>query len=226
MRKNDFESSSVGHTVSAFDWLPLPNSLLPLTPAFTDITVIIGFLHESDGTHIRTIGHGQRKTGQEVSDMTRLIFPKPFVHRHPSMEIPQEAYEKSHTIGQRAAEGVARAVGSWAYIIVQTALVVLWSALNVIAWSSHWDPYPFIFLNLVFSIAGAYTAPLIMMSQNRQDEIDRIDAHNDYMVNQKMEQEIHVVMDHLDAQNRALQLIYERLEGGRSTESGEPGEPE
>ncbi len=158
--------------------------------------------------------------------MTRLVFPEPFVHKHPSMEIPHEAYERRLTIGQRAAEAVARTVGSWAYIIVQSTLVILWCALNIIAWSSHWDPYPFIFLNLVFSIAGAYTAPLIMMSQNRQDEIDRIDAHNDYMVNQKMEQEIHVVMDHLDAQNRALQSIYERLHGGRNTEGSEPGQSE
>jgi uncharacterized membrane protein len=149
--------------------------------------------------------------------MTKLVFPEPFIHKHPAMETAQEAYEKRHSVGQKAAEGVARTVGSWTYIIVQSGIVAFWCMLNIIAWSAHWDPYPFIFLNLVFSIAAAYTAPLIMMSQNRQDEIDRIEAHNDYLVNQKMEQEIHVVMDHLDAQNKALQLIYERLEEGANT---------
>ena len=131
------------------------------------------------------------------------------------MEVPYETYEKRHTLGQRAAEVVAQAVGSWTYIVVQSAIIVLWSILNVIAWSRHWDPYPFIFLNLVFSIIGAYTAPLIMMSQNRQDEIDRMDAHNDYLVNQKTEEEIHLIMDHLDAQDTALQMIYDKLEGIR-----------
>jgi uncharacterized membrane protein len=150
--------------------------------------------------------------------MTKLVFPEPFVHRHPSMEIPYDAYEKRHTLGQRAAEGVAGAVGSWTYIVVQTAVIALWSILNVIAWSRRWDPYPFIFLNLVFSIIGAYTAPLIMMSQNRQDEIDRIDAHNNYLVNQKTEEEIHLIMDHLDAQDAALQMIYDGLERYRKTE--------
>ena len=144
--------------------------------------------------------------------MARLVFPKPFAHRHPSMESPHEAYEKQHTLGQKAAENVARAVGSWTYIIIQTTIIVLWAFVNAVAWSRHWDPYPFIFLNLVFSIVGAYTAPLIMMSQNRQDEIDRLDAHNDYLVNQKTEEEIHLIMDHLDAQDGALQLIYDRLE--------------
>jgi len=144
--------------------------------------------------------------------MARLVFPEPFAHRHPSMEIPHEAYEKQHRLGQRAAEHVARAVGSWTYVIVQTAIIVLWAFVNVVAWSRHWDPYPFIFLNLVFSIVGAYTAPLIMMSQNRQDEIDRLDARNDYLVNQKTEEEIHLIMDHLDAQDAALQLVYDKLE--------------
>jgi uncharacterized membrane protein len=158
------------------------------------------------------------KTDWEVSGMPKLIFPEPFLHRHPSLEVPHDAYEKQHTLGQRAAEAVAQAVGSWTYIAVQTAIIVLWCMLNVIAWSRQWDPYPFIFLNLVFSIIGAYTAPLIMMSQNRQDEIDRIDAHNNYLVNQKTEEEIHLIMDHLDAQDAALQMIYDRLEGYRKTE--------
>jgi uncharacterized membrane protein len=157
--------------------------------------------------------------------VAKLVFPPPFSHKHPSMEIPQEAYERHHTVGQKAAEFVANTVGSWRYIIVQSALILFWCLLNVSAWLYHWDPYPFIFLNLVFSVVGAYTAPLVMMSQNRQDEIDRMEAHNDYMVNQKMEQEIHIVMDHLEAQNTALQLIFERLERFESSGDSESRKP-
>ncbi len=106
-------------------------------------------------------------------------------------------------------------------LLSQSAVIVLWCLLNVTAWLHRWDPYPFIFLNLVFSVASAYTAPLIMMSQNRQDEIDRMDAHNDYMVNQKMEQEIHAIMDHLDAQNVALQSIHDQIDSLKRTGEGE-----
>jgi uncharacterized membrane protein len=154
--------------------------------------------------------------------MAKLQFPSPFSHEHPSMEIPQEAYEKRHTMGQKAAEVVASTVGSWRFIVIQSSVIALWCLLNITAWRYGWDPYPFIFLNLVFSVASAYTAPLVMMSQNRQDEIDRIDAHNDYMINQKTEKEIHVIMDHLDAQNRALQLIYEQVEGLKTLPGGRP----
>ena len=143
--------------------------------------------------------------------MKELRFPAPFSHDHPPLQTPYETYEKGTSIGAKAAEAVATTVGSWKFIMVQSAIIVVWCILNVAAWTERWDPYPFIFLNLVFSIASAYTAPLIMMSQNKQDEIDRIEARSDYMVNQKVEHEIHVVMDHLDAQNEALRSIYEEL---------------
>jgi uncharacterized membrane protein len=143
--------------------------------------------------------------------MKELRFPSPFSHAHPSLQTPHETYEREISMGQKAAEHVANMVGSWKFIIIQSTVIVLWCILNVTVWIEHWDPYPFIFLNLVFSLASAYTAPLIMMSQNRQDEIDRIEARNDYVVNQKVEQEIHVVMNHLEAQNEALKRIYEEL---------------
>jgi uncharacterized membrane protein len=156
-------------------------------------------------------GISERPQPEEVLPMKELQFPAPFSHDHPSLQSPYETYEKGTSIGEKAAETVATTVGSWRFIMVQSAIIVVWCILNAAAWTEHWDPYPFIFLNLVFSIASAYTAPLIMMSQNRQDEIDRIEARSDYILNQKVEQEIHVVMDHLDAQNEALRSIYEEL---------------
>ena len=74
-------------------------------------------------------------------------------------------------------------MGSWTFIIVQTIMVVLWMGLNIIGFTYHWDVYPFILLNLLFSTQAAYAAPIIMMAQNRQNERDRIQAHDDYQTN-------------------------------------------
>lgn len=90
---------------------------------------------------------------------------------------------------------IAATVGSWKFIIIQTLLLSIWIVLNLIAWVYQWDPYPFIFLNLVLAIQTAYTAPIIMMSQNRQGSIDRKRAEHDYEVNLKAELEI----EHLHA---------------------------
>jgi uncharacterized membrane protein len=74
--------------------------------------------------------------------------------------------------------------GSWRFIIIQTGIVAVWIALNLIAVIYRWDPYPFILLNLVFSTQAAYAAPLILLSQNRQADTDRVKAEHDYRVNQ------------------------------------------
>jgi uncharacterized membrane protein len=81
-------------------------------------------------------------------------------------------------------------MGSWPFIIVQTVLIICWIALNLMAYMQHWDPYPFILLNLLFSTQAAYAAPIIMMSQNRQNERDRMQALADFETNQKAEQKI------------------------------------
>ena len=85
--------------------------------------------------------------------------------------------------GSRLADAVAKSMGSWKFIIVQTILVVLWMTLNLIAFMKHWDVYPFILLNLLFSTQAAYAAPIIMMAQNRQNERDRAQAQADYQTN-------------------------------------------
>ena len=77
------------------------------------------------------------------------------------------------TTGERAADTVAAAMGSWRFIIIQSAIVAAWIALNLVAILRHFDPYPFILLNLLFSTQAAYAAPIIMMSQNRQATKDR-----------------------------------------------------
>ena len=94
------------------------------------------------------------------------------------------------TLGDKFADIVVSTVGSWRFVIIQSVLLLLWIILNVTAYIKHWDPYPFILLNLMLSFQAAYTAPIIMMSQNRQATIDRQDAKYDYEVNKKAELEI------------------------------------
>lgn len=141
--------------------------------------------------------------------MTKLHFPKPFEHSHPPIKNVNEAFEKQLTFGQRASDWIANIVGSWPFIIVQSILLTMWVVLNVAAAIRHWDPYPFILMNLLLSMQAAYTAPIIMMSQNRQAEHDRLEAHNDYIINQKAEAEIRAVMDNLETQTEVLMKIYQ-----------------
>jgi uncharacterized membrane protein len=94
-----------------------------------------------------------------------------------------EKHSETLSFGSRLADSVANGMGSWRFIIIQTILVVLWMGLNLVAFMFHWDVYPFILLNLVFSTQAAYAAPIIMMAQNRQNERDRMQAQEDYQTN-------------------------------------------
>ena len=94
------------------------------------------------------------------------------------------------TVGQRVADRVAAVMGSWKFIIIQSVILTIWVILNVVAWIRVWDPYPFILLNLALSFQAAYAAPIIMMSQNRQQDIDRKAAEIDAKINIKAELEI------------------------------------
>jgi uncharacterized membrane protein len=102
------------------------------------------------------------------------------------------------TRGQRLADGVAATIGSWRFIVIQSSAIVLWIAGNVWVGAGAWDPYPFILLNLLLSFQAAYTAPAIMMSQNRQSELDRRHAQNDYEINVKAELEIELLHEKID----------------------------
>jgi uncharacterized membrane protein len=143
--------------------------------------------------------------------MKRLTFPNPFPHAHLPVQDVNEILEEQSTKGQRAADWVATAVGSWGFIIGQTVLLTFWIVLNITAWIKHWDPYPFILMNLFLSAQAAFTAPVIMMSQNRQTLRDRVEAHNDFLINQKAEEEIRAILVVLEAQNIALAEIHQHL---------------
>ena len=102
-------------------------------------------------------------------------------------KISESPATEKYTLGQRAADAIAKFAGSWAFIFAFTGVLILWIVVNTILASNAFDPYPFILLNLVLSCVAAIQAPLIMMSQNRQEEKDRRRAENDYKVNLKTE---------------------------------------
>lgn len=106
---------------------------------------------------------------------------------------------EKYTLGQRAADAIAKFAGSWAFIFSFTAVLALWMIANVLLALKAFDPYPFILLNLVLSCVAAIQAPLIMMSQNRQEEKDRKRAENDYKVNLKTEIMIEDLYDKVNA---------------------------
>ena len=106
--------------------------------------------------------------------------------------------EPPPTRGQKLADAVTSTIGSWRFIIFQSTAIVLWMTGNVLTGKGAWDPYPFILLNLLLSFQAAYTAPAIMMSQNRQSEMDRRHAESDYEINVKAELEIELLHEKID----------------------------
>ena len=122
---------------------------------------------------------------------------------HPmDMPDPMEAL----SVGQRVADWVASVMGSWKFMIFQTIVLVGWVSINVIAVTKGWDPYPFVLLNLALSFQAAYAAPIIVMSQNRQQDIDRRAAENDYKINVKAELEIELLHEKID-ELRAQEIL-------------------
>jgi uncharacterized membrane protein len=150
-------------------------------------------------------------TAQSEKAASSVTVPGPaalYQHDHPPIKNVNEIHGDNLRLGQRVADKVASVVGGWPFIIFQSMLLILWMAANVYL-ALHYkdkafDPYPFILLNLVLSFQAAYTGPIVMMSQNRQNEKDRLSAQSDYECNLKAEEEIRVVMDHLVHQDQIL----------------------
>ena len=115
----------------------------------------------------------------------------------------------------RGAERVARFFGTPQYLVGQTILVVAWIAINSVALTFHWDPYPFILLNLVLSMLAAVQAPVIMMSQNRQDARDRLRSELDFAVNRKAESEITQLAAKLNRIEDRLDEVHEAVKTPR-----------
>jgi uncharacterized membrane protein len=133
-------------------------------------------------------------------------------HEHPPLVNVNRALVEILTPGERMADSFALVMGSWKFMIVQSLILAAWIVANVMAWVHHWDPYPFILLNLALSFQAAYAAPIIMMSQNRQAAKDRLAAEQDYLVNTMAEEEVKAIMHHLEQQDEAMIAILEKME--------------
>src|SRR6266446_4222103 len=134
-----------------------------------------------------------------------------------AMRNPNEVIEQQATTGERLADSVARFGGSWAFIISFAVVLIVYTAINVILGRSAWDPYPFILLNLFLSMLAAIQAPVIMMSQNRQDTKDRLRGELDYEVNRRAEAEIQGLSRKLNMLDDKIadiaDLLREKLDG-------------
>jgi uncharacterized membrane protein len=151
-----------------------------------------GFMHMFEGIHFK--------------------FPT-YKHDHPPVINVNEVADERLTVGQIVADKVALGMGSWWFIIIQSCILAIWIVINTIQlFFKPFDPYPYILLNLTLSFQAAFAAPFIMISQNRQAEKDRLTAQNDYQTDCKGEEEIRVLMEHLDHQDTIMLQIMQRLE--------------
>jgi CRP/FNR family cyclic AMP-dependent transcriptional regulator len=137
--------------------------------------------------------------------MARQMHSVQELARTRSMRNPNQVIEEEATFGEHIADAVARFGGSWAFIIMFGAAIVIYSGINVVLGKTAWDPYPFILLNLFLSMLAAIQAPVIMMSQNRQDTKDRLRGELDFDVNRRAEAEI-------QALSRKLNLLGEKMD--------------
>jgi uncharacterized membrane protein len=128
---------------------------------------------------------------EEIQDTTKGIF----------QSIERIIYPRKTsklTLGHKSADILAKGAGSWIFIIGFLIFIALWMLINIYGWTQNWDPYPFILLNLVLSCLAAIQAPIILMSQNRSSQRDRLMATYDYKVNRKAEKEIQEIKIQLD----------------------------
>lgn len=137
------------------------------------------------------IGHRPKRTSNLNISESEYQLILSLRDRNPSQNIQNSTPTK----GDRLADKISAVVGSWRFVMIQSSLLTLWIILNLTAFIQHWDPYPFILLNLALSFQAAYTAPIIMMSQNRQSIIDRQTTNYDYEINLKAELEIELLHD-------------------------------
>jgi len=126
---------------------------------------------------------------------------------------PNQVFKEKLTFGQKLSDRISQGMGCWWFIAIQSVIISIWIAANLywLTMDKEFDPYPFILLNLVMSFQAAYSTPIIMMSQNRQAEKDRLTAQLDYEINKKAEEETRIIMDHLVYQDRMIQELREEL---------------
>ena len=164
----------------------------------------------------------RKKIVKELLDLTdREFTDEELIHELISTKVTKNSEQREKlSLGQRASDAVAKFAGSWAFIFSFTGVLILWMIVNAVLAAKAFDPYPFILLNLVLSCVAAIQAPLIMMSQNRQEEKDRRRAENDYKVNLKTEIMIEDLYDKVNAILAKQSAMEKQLRGIGEKNSG------
>jgi uncharacterized membrane protein len=148
----------------------------------------------------------------------RRRFPTSMSHEGHDVPDVGAVFEERMTRGQRAADAVARQLGSWRFLIIQSCLLATWMILNIAELLfKPFDPYPFILLNLVLSFQAAYAAPVLLMSSNRQAEKDRLSAYTASLVGQRAEEENRAILHHLEAQDELMIVLLQSLKAIESS---------
>jgi uncharacterized membrane protein len=128
-------------------------------------------------------------------------------HLHPVNQV----HIDEATLGERLADRVAAVLGSWPFLITQSALIALWVSLNVIGFVNHWDPYPFILLNLCFSLQAAYTGPILLVAGNRQSQLDRLRLEHTAAVEEASEKMTIEILKEIETNTEATVRILEHI---------------
>ncbi len=152
-------------------------------------------------------------TQNELRLITRLR------ERNPAEHIPTHDTKE---YGEKLSDHITKVVGSWRFIIIQSIILACWITANVMAWTQSWDPYPFILLNLVLSFQAAYTAPVILMSQNREAQIDRAKLSYYYEVNLKSELEIELLHQKMDEMLEQVEKIKKSVKRTSVSDQHQP----
>lgn len=127
------------------------------------------------------------------------------------IKVSNKTFFKNIISGKNLADRITQILGSWGFIMFQSVVLLVWLVLNVTAWVRHWDPYPFILLNLALSFQAAYAAPIILMSQNRMAEKDRQKAQMDLITDRKAEKEIENMQKDLSRLERKVDQIAKNI---------------
>jgi uncharacterized membrane protein len=147
---------------------------------------------------------------REIEDIARSLVRHQ--HDHPPVRDLNGESDRRQRAAARIAEDLGRFVGSWTFVLLQVAIAAAWLGLNAAAQVNHWDPYPFLLLNLVVTLENALWASLVLMAVNRSAARDRLRAQQDYEDRVKVEEETRMLMNHLEAQDEVLLQVLQRLD--------------
>jgi len=136
--------------------------------------------------------------------------------------VVNRAQVEQATSGERLADAIASWIGSWKFLIIQTIIVLLWVGLNLVGIGLHWDPYPFILLNLMFSVQAAYTGPILLLASNRQNQKDRMTLEHAASVADRDEEQNRQILSEIRHNTELTLTILRRLPGGVGPDSAEP----